>query len=194
MRFTVAVAVALHASAAAAEPLRALGLLFSDELGGVELVSVGGSGTAADPLVVVEELTDPNGATLIIRGMSTGFPNLTGSHHQSGFVLRKVVRNATGRDWRSFDLELRHDPLEPSTYGDGLSFGQASDVGRPFLSSHMSEGVELLEPNDSVAFGGGEVKVGAVATFEVIVTHSWATGRDIHLLQHPDRRLARLLP
>ena len=47
----------VSASPAPAEEFTAGGLRFSDELGGFRLISVTGSGTASDPIVVVEEIT-----------------------------------------------------------------------------------------------------------------------------------------
>ena len=43
------------------------GISFSDELGGFVLEKVSGRGSIADPFVVVERLTDINGATLVFR-------------------------------------------------------------------------------------------------------------------------------
>jgi hypothetical protein len=42
---------------------------FSDELGGFRLVSVSGSGSVTDPIVIVEEITELDPVTLVIRDM-----------------------------------------------------------------------------------------------------------------------------
>ena len=177
---------------AAAQPFEAAGLSFSAELGGITILDVWGRGTPQDPVTVVEEMTDPRGGVLTIRGLTAAFPNLVGTGHQSGFVLRKVVRNATRREWLTFELELRHEPGVPSDYGDGLSFGQEPGGGRPFTSDLLGEHTKLFEPHDRVAFGGGKVAPGETVWFEVTITHSWATGRDVLVIQEPDPRLARL--
>ncbi len=184
---------AAGAAGVEAQPFQVAGLSFSDELGGLMILDVSGTGTPEDPITVVEELTDPRGGVLVIRGLTPAFPNLVGTGHQSGFALRKVVRNATARDWLTFELELRHDLATPSDYGDGLSFAQEAGRERPFASDRLGEHTKLFEPHDRVAFGGGHVAAGESAWFEVVITHSWATGRDILLLQEPDPRLALLL-
>ena len=180
------------AGAAGAQPFEAAGLTFSDELGGITIVEVFGRGTPEDPVTVVEEMTDPRGGVLVIRGLTPAFPNLVGTGHQSGFALRKVVRNATARDWLTFELELRQDLGTPSDYGDGLSFAQEEGRERPFASDRLGEHTKLFEPLDRVAFGGGRVAPGESVSVDVVVTHSWATGGDIFLLQEPDPRLALL--
>ena len=193
VRAAMAVAFWLGAAGAAgAQPFEAAGLTFSDELGGITILAVSGRGTRDDPVTVVEEMTDPRGGVLVIRGLTPAFPNLVGTGHQSGFALRKVVRNATARDWLTFELELRHDLAVPSDYGDGLSFAQGPDPERPFFSDRLGEHTKLFEPQDRVAFGGGRVAPGETVAFEVVITHSWAPGTDVLLLQEPDPRLALL--
>ena len=181
-------------AAAWAQPFEAAGLRFSDELGGITILDVWGSGTPEDPITVVEEMTDPRGGVLTIRGLTAAFPNLIRTGHQSGFVLRKEVRNLTGREWLTFEIELRHEPGTPSDYGDGLSFGQEPGGDRPFASDLLGEHTKQFEPQDRVAFGGGRVAPGETVWFEVMITHSWALGRDVFVLQEPDPRLARLTP
>src|SRR5262249_30519083 len=68
-----AFAMATHSGGAAAASLSASGLTFSDELGGFNIVSASGSGTLADPFVVVEEITGPQEPVLVIRGLSPVF-------------------------------------------------------------------------------------------------------------------------
>lgn len=67
---TVAVGLLLAFSSlpAHAEIFSTAGLYFSDELGGFRLISVSGSGSTSDPIVVVEEITELGPAVLVIRG------------------------------------------------------------------------------------------------------------------------------
>ena len=84
---------------AGAEPITLDGLTFSDELGGVRLEQGSGTGSLADPFVLVEEITGDGPAILIVRGMTHRFGNRVGSHHDVGFALTKTVRNGTGQPW-----------------------------------------------------------------------------------------------
>src|SRR5215470_3461309 len=86
-----ALIVANHSGGAAAAALSASGITFSDELGGFKVVSASGSGTLADPFVVVEEITGPQEPVLVIRGLSAAFGNRIGSHHLTGFALTKII-------------------------------------------------------------------------------------------------------
>ena len=146
------------------------GLTFSDELGGFVLVEGHGSGRLDDPFVLVEEITGDRPAILIIRGLSPDFGNRIGSHHAAGFALTKVVRNGTDQSWSAYNLELREIVTQHSPYEDGLSFGQASEAGRPFVSDRYSAVAEHDEPYDGVSFSGGLVRPGETAVFSFVVT------------------------
>jgi hypothetical protein len=179
------------APAVRAEPLTLDGLTFSDELGGVEIVEGWGTGTLDDPFVLVEEINEHEPAILIVSGMTHGFGNRIRSHHDIGFALTKIVRNRTGQAWSQFDLELRELLDQPSPFGDGLSFGQASDAGRPFASDRFAEYVETYEPYDAVAFFSGSVEPGETVTLNVVITDT--TPRyQFYLLQKRDTPLASL--
>jgi hypothetical protein len=172
-----------------AEPLTLDGLTFSDELGGVEIVQGWGSGTLDDPFVLVEEITEHEPAILVVRGMTHRFGNRVRSHHDVGFALTKIVRNGTEQAWSQFDLELREFIDHPSPFGDGLSFGQASEAGRPFVADRFSEYVEAYEPYDGVAFFDGSVEPGETVTLRVVITDT--TPRyEFYLLQKRDSPLA----
>ena len=106
----------LPSAAVVAESFAAGGLQFSDELGGFRLISVSGTGTAADPIVIVEEITDLGPAVLVIRGrqMSKGHD---GTAFPTAFVnlaVIKVVINRTRRVWTGYDLELQEVLKKPS--------------------------------------------------------------------------------
>ena len=177
------------AGSAGAEPITLDGLTFSDELGGVRLEHGWGSGSLDDPFVLVEEITSDGPAILIVRGMTHRFGNRIRSHHEVGFALTKLVRNGTAQAWSLFNLELRELFDHPSPFGDGLSFGQASDAGRPFRSDRFTDHLETREPFDGVQFFGGLVEPGETVALTVVITDT--TPRwEFYLLQKRDSPLA----
>ncbi len=176
---------------ALAAPVSLDGLTFSDELGGFDIVKASGSGSLADPFVLTEEFTGEGPAILVIRGMTHRFGNRIRSHHDVGFALTKIVRNRTKRPWSLFNLELREFLDQASPFGDGLSFGQASEAGRPFRSDRFTETLETTEPFDGVQFFGGVVQPGETVAVSVVVTDT--TPRwEFYLLQSEDSPLAAL--
>ncbi len=182
-------AAAAHSGGAAAASLSTSGITFSDELGGFNIVSAAGSGTLADPFVVVEEITGPEEPVLVIRGFSAAFGNRVGSQHLTGFALTKVVVNKTGDDWNLFEMELRETLAHQSPYGDGLSFGQGSTVGHPFTSSKFPTVDETDEPSDSVTFRDGTVHPGEAVSYSLIITDTSPVS-PFMLLQQPTRIVA----
>ena len=164
------IAVLALAGPAAAEPVVLGGLIFSDERGGMRILGGHGSGTLADPFVVIEEITENGPAVLVIRGLDREFGNRIGSHHAIGFALTKLVRNATAKPWPLFELELREDLAHQSTYSDGLSFGQGSQIGRPFTADRFAEVRETQEPRDGISFSEGRVGPGQSVTISVVIT------------------------
>jgi hypothetical protein len=178
---------------AGAEPITLSGLTFSDELGGVRLERGWGSGLLDDPFVLVEEITGDGPAILVVRGMSHRFGNRIRSHHEVGFALTKLVRNGTSQPWSLFNLELREFFDHPSPFGDGLSFGQASDAGRPFRSDGFAENLETREPFDGVQFFGGLIEPGETVALSVVIsdtTPRW----EFYLLQKRDSPIADATP
>jgi hypothetical protein len=174
-----------------AEPLTLDGLTFSDELGGVEILEGWGTGTLDDPFVLVEEITEREPAILVVRGMTHGFGNRIRSHHDVGFALTKIVRNRTEQAWSQFDLELREFIDHPSPFGDGLSFGQASEAGRPFATDRFGDSIETREPYDAISFFDGSVEPGETVVVNVVVTDT--TPRyQFYLLQKRDSPLASM--
>jgi hypothetical protein len=179
------------AGGAGAEPITLDGLTFSDELGGVRLEGGWGSGSLDDPFVLVEEITSDGPAILIVRGMTHRFGNRIRSHHEVGFALTKLVRNGTAQAWSLFNLELREFFDHPSPFGDGLSFAQASDAGRPFRSDRFTDHLETREPFDGVQFFDGLVEPGETVTLSVVVsdtTPRW----EFYLVQKRDSPIAGL--
>jgi hypothetical protein len=167
------------------------GLNFSDEGGGFRLVSVSGTGSRADPFVVVEEFTGPDAAIMVIRGMAGQLTARQGMTvlQAAGFALRKVVVNRTGRPWQLFDMELREELDLPSDYHDGLSFDQIRSAPRPFLADRFARSNEVSEPFDYIRFSQGVVQPGETVVFNVTVTDT--SPRDLFfLIQRPRRPIA----
>jgi hypothetical protein len=194
MRAAMAAAAlqALFAASAQAAPVTLAGLTFSDEMGGLVLHGGRGSGTTADPFVLVEEITDDGPAILVIRGMRARLSDAPTAQFQLGFVLRKIVTNSTSRDWHSFELELRETLDHPSTYGDGLSFGQATHQGRPFAADRFANVTTTDEPLDSVVFSDGLVRPGQQVTVTAAIT-DYTPQDEFFLLQRRESPIATLV-
>ena len=139
--------------------------------------------------MVVEEIRADGPAILMVRGMSHRFGNRIRSHHDIGFALTKVVRNRTERAWSQFDLELREFLDHASPFGDGLSFGQASEAGRPFAADRFDDSLETSEPFDAVPFFDADVGADETVVLNVVITDT--TPRcQFYLLQKRDSPLA----
>ena len=183
-------ALALSGGPAPAESFTAAGLEFSDEMGGFHLISVTGSGSLSDPIVVVEKITQVNPVVLVIRGeqvVTTG----DGPPRKSEFLnlaLIKVAINSTNQVWNAFDLELEEQLGKPSPYEDGLSFDQlGSFVDEPFVSDSFSQTRRIPEPYDRVQFFDGSVDPGAAARFNLYITDptpvlEWYLVQEPHLI------------
>jgi hypothetical protein len=137
----------------------------------------------------VEEVTGPEEPILVIRGLTAQFGNRVSTHHLVAFALNKVVVNRTPDEWNLYDMELRELIDSQSPYGDGLSFGQASTVGRPFRSSAFAVNHEIEEPFDSISFSQGRVRPGESVSFSLIISDTSPVS-PILLLQHPSKVLA----
>jgi hypothetical protein len=183
----------LAAQPAAATELKLGSLTFSDELGGVVLRGGSGTGTMADPFVLIEDITEDGPAVLVIRGMRQQFGNTLGTPHLVGFALKKIVTNRTQRDWYDFELELREILNRTSTYEDGLSFGQAGIEPRPFTSDRYAKVQLRDEPLDAVVFSDGLVKPGETVTVTAYVT-DFSPTYEFYLLQRRESPSALLAP
>jgi hypothetical protein len=156
--------------AAAARPVTLAGITFSDELGGVVLHDGWGSGTTDDPFTLVEEITEDGPAVLVVRGMKSRLGDVPDGRFQHGMVVRKIVTNATTHDWMVFELELRETFERTSSYEDGLSFGQALAMPRPFTNDRYGRVQMTDEPLDAMVFSDGMVRPGEVVTVTVTIT------------------------
>ena len=179
-------------SGSEAEPLRVNGITFSDELGGFEITGVSGAGTQADPFVVRENITSVStDVVLVIKDIDPSIGNLVGTHHAFAFVLNKVVTNKTPRAWTRFALELREMVETYSPYGDGLSFGQASTAGRPYVSPQFLTSNETEEPYDQLEFTGGRIEPGATVSMTFVISDA-SPEAIFYLLQQPGQVIAAI--
>lgn len=168
------------------------GVSFSDELGGFVLERVTGEGTLADPFVVVERMTNPDGATLVFRA-DPDFGNRIGSPDRVGFALVKVIKNATGHEWSSLEIELQSKLGLPSDHTDELSFGQGSDAGRPFTSSAFARVTLIDEPFDRIEYDDGAVPPGGQVSLRFVVSQP-GTLPEAYIAQRPGRAVAARMP
>jgi hypothetical protein len=165
----IVAAIAASPEALRAEPFTSEGITFSDELGGFVIRSLSGTGRLDDPFVLVEEVTGDGETVLVVRGLENAFGNRVETQHATGFALHKVVINATGQNWITYEIELRETRSASSPYEDGLSFGQAAD--RPQESSNRFAAVASVdEPYDGLSFRDGLAGPGSASTFTMIVT------------------------
>jgi hypothetical protein len=160
----------------------------SDELGGFEILSVTGTGSQSDPVVVTERFTNPEPGTLVIRlgpGAASNFVRL---------AIIIVVVNHSRRTWVGFDLELQEELNQPSVYVDGLSFDQMHVfTDRVFGSDRFSVFSDLTEPYDRVRFEGGHVDHGERVQMRFFITDV-TPKREFYLLQEPQFLSAGLRP
>ncbi len=173
---------------AAAAEFFAGGYAFSDELGGFRLLSATGTGSAADPVVISEELFEVAPVTLVIRNLNL----VSGRPIQSQLTLVKRVANRSNRVWAGFEMELQEILKQPSVYSDGLSFKQFSAEAGDVSSDSFINNERNFEPYDRIEFSNGHVDPDAEATFKVTITDATPV-RQFYLLQDP-KLLAASLP
>jgi hypothetical protein len=184
--------LALLGGAVAAAPVTLVGITFSDEEGGVVLHGGSGRGTADDPFVLVEDITDEGPAILTIRGLEASIEaGRFGGQAVGGFSLVKLVTNRTGHAWHAFELELRERLDRPSTYEDGLSFGQATRSLEALHSDRFSRVHRNDEPLDAVVFDDGLVPIGATVAVRMMIT-DYTPRAEFFLLQRREGQIARL--
>lgn len=176
-------------AAATADPITVQGVTFSDELGNFRLVSVTGTGTLSDPFVLREEITGPYDPVLVILGFSRDFGNRVGSQHTAAFAMKKIVVNRTKKTWQGFQVELREIETRPSTYEDGLSFGQGSQIADDYVTSSLPNAQRMDEPEDSLGFGGADIPPGGEASFNFVISDMSPIYR-FYLIQRPQQPLS----
>ncbi len=184
---TLCVLLSGLAGDAAAGNWPAGGLLFSDELGGFEILSVRGAGTLGDPIVISQRLSGIGPAILVVRLDPAGDAARQPAHRRGYLKLALVTRtrNDSARVWAGFDLELQEELGQPSVYRDGLSFDQVESFsGRRFGSDRFRRFTDLTEPFDRIRFDDGSVDPGGHVTLNFFVTD--VTPRSVfYILQEP---------
>ena len=182
----------LWPGSARADTYTAAGLSFSDELGGFRLISASGAGTLADPVVVVEEISQLGSTVLVVRGAQATQRQGRQSKTFSHLAVIKIVINGTGRVWTGFELELQELLNQPSSYWDGLSFDQLdSFAGKRFQSDRFTTARRVSEPYDRVQFHGGAVDPGEAVRFDFYITDPTPKAK-FFLVQEPQLLLAGL--
>ncbi len=184
---------ALWSGSAQADTFTTAGLSFSDELGGFRLISVSGTGTISDPIVVVEEITHVGPAVLVVRGTQLTQHKDQRSETFLRLAIIKIVINNAGRVWVGFDLELQETLNQPSPYLDGLSFDQLGIfAGNRFQSEGFTTARRVSEPYDQVRFYGGAVDPGEAVRFNFYITDP--TPKLIFFLRQEPQLLLAALP
>lgn len=184
--------VTLFVGGLRAEIFSAGGFDFSDELGGFRLISVSGTGSLVDPIVVVEEITEVGPAVLVVRGAQmlrrAGKPDVPASFINLAVI--KIVINGSKRVWTGFDLELQEEFRKPSPYEDGLSFDQlGSFAGEPFKSDRFLYTRRVSEPYDRVRLHRGSVDPGTAVRISFYITDP-TPAPEFYLLQEPQLLIA----
>lgn len=149
------------------------GLLFSDELGGFEILSARGAGTMDDPVIISQKLSGVGPAILVVR-LDPASEAARQPPHRRGYLKLALVthtRNDSARIWAGFDLELQEELGQPSVYRDGLSFDQMESFsGRRFGSDRFRRFTDLTEPFDRIRFDDGSVDPGGQVMLSFFVT------------------------
>jgi hypothetical protein len=180
----------LVVSSAHAGTLTSGGLSFSDELGGARLLAASGTGTARDPIVLIEEMTGPEPALLVVRNDRPGHEHVSPAIGFLALSIVNVIANRGPWRWAGFELELRTTPGEPSVYTDGLSFDQPRTFHRPARADRFEQVRQEDEPFDRIEFDGGNVdpRDDLRLAFDILD----ANGRAVfYLVQRPIVLLAR---
>jgi hypothetical protein len=165
----LALILLLIAMPAAAAPITIEGINFSDERGDFTILKVTGSGSLADPFVVVENITGRE-PMLVIRSLDERFGNRIGTNSPFGMALVKLAVNHSGFPWYGYRIELRKTPTQASPDSDGLSFAQGWSKRPPMASSGFYQVREIDAPYDALNFGDGWVEENQSVSFSVFLT------------------------
>lgn len=161
------------------------GYSFSDELGGFRILSVAGSGTRADPIVVVQQLHSASPATLTIRSARPLNPTGKAGEWATGMMhVSIVVVNASGLPWIGFSFELQEVLGKPSVFGDGLSFDQRKLDSESVGMDRFARFERQFEPYDRLDFLGGHVDPADEVGFRFFISDFTPRTR-FYLLQDP---------
>lgn len=159
---------------------------FSNELGGFRILSVAGSGTREDPVVITQELESASPVTLTIRivGPISAF-GLGAPGTANGFLhMRVIARNNSGHPWQEFEFELQERLGEASVFGDGLSFDQRRSDSANIGSDSFSRFSRDFEPYDRLLYLDGKVDPSESVSFGFLVT-DFTPRFQFYLVQDP---------
>lgn len=144
---------------------------YSDELGGFRILSASGTGTRADPVVLVEDFWSTGPVTLVIRAARPIQPFALGGAYANGFITLDVeVRNTSGLGWIGFEFELQEIRGVASIYGDGLSFDQRRKETDAVSSEAFRHFALEFEPGDRLLFEDGALDSGQRGSFRFLIT------------------------
>ena len=189
---SLALVLLLIATRAAAAPITIEGINFSDERGDFTILRVTGTGSLADPFVVVENITGRE-PILIIRSLDERFGNRIGTNMPFGMALVKLAVNHSGFPWYGYRIELRKTPTQPSPDSDGLSFAQGWSKRPPMASSGFHHVRVIDAPYDALNFDDGWVEENQSVSFSVFLT-DLNLKSEIYLLQEPVTGIACAWP
>jgi len=136
---------------------------FSDEHGGMRIVSVTGKGTMKDPAIITQDVQSIGPNILTIRMLAAPGVGWTSLHLE----IRAVNRSQAG--WIGYHLELQEEFGKASIYGDGLSFNQLTRRSDNVLSSRFSSHELEYEPGDRLVFNDGWVDQSDMVDFRFFV-------------------------
>ncbi len=189
-RLACLLVTALASGGLHAETCTTGGLSFSDELGGARLLAASGKGTVSDPIVLVEEITGPGPAILVVRNDRPDHLNVSPAVGFLSLSIVNVIANRGPWRWAGFDLELRITPDQPSVYTDGLSFDQPQTFHRLAKADRFEQTEQEDEPFDRIRFDGGGVDPRDDLRLDFDILD--ANGRAVfYLVQRPIVLLAR---
>lgn len=158
---------------------------FSDELGGFRIVSAAGSGTRDDPITITQELISASPVTMVIRAVAPIRPFDHSGLFASGFIhMQVVVLNNSGLPWVEFEFELQERLMQPSVFGDGLSFDQRKADSPNIYSDSFRSYDRDFEPYDRLLYQDGKVDHLATASFGFFVT-DFTPRWTFYLLENP---------
>lgn len=158
---------------------------FSDALGGFRILSVTGTGTRDDPIIVTEELKSATPVTLTIRTVQSLRVMGQSGYFASGTLHMRIrAINGGGQGWIEFGFELQEVKDRPSSFGDGLSFDQRREDQELISSDTFKRFSRDFEPSDELLFREGSVDVGATASFSFVIT-DFTPRWEFYLVQDP---------
>jgi hypothetical protein len=182
----------LMTAPATAAPITVEGVIFSDERGDFTLRRVTGTGSIADPFVVVEDITGKE-PMLVIRFLDQNFGNRIGTQDPIGAAFIKVAINHSGTTWYGYRLEPRKVPTQPSPDSDGLSFAQGWSTRPPVVSNGFRHVRIIDQPYDAINFDDGRIEENHAASFTFVLTNTLPAS-EIFLLQQPETGIACAWP